>query len=382
MRKRGLFIAGLMSTLLLLVGCGTDQQKADEVDKVKVVTTLFPQYDFTRAIGGDKVDVSLLLPFGMDSHSYEPTPADLININKSDLFIYTGESMEPWAHSIIESVDNNDVLVLDVSKGVSLIAPNCTIDEHDHESEEDHDHESEADHDHEAEVEHDHESEADHDHEAEVGHDHESEADHDHEAEVGHDHESEEDHDHGTIAKEHSDHDGHDHTYDPHIWTSPKNAMIMVQNILEALCEVDPENADYYQANADAYLNELEALNHEFEEVVAHAKRQTIYHGGRFAMQYLTNEYGINYISAPFEAEPSAALVAQMIKEMKEQQIPAIYYEELVDPKISQMISEETGAQMLLLHSCHNVSKEEFNQGVTYLSLMKQNVENLRVGLN
>lgn len=334
MRKRGLFIAGLMSTLLLLVGCGTDQQKADEVDKVKVVTTLFPQYDFTRAIGGDKVDVSLLLPFGMDSHSYEPTPADLININKSDLFIYTGESMEPWAHSIIESVDNNDVLVLDVSKGVSLIAPNCTIDEHDHESEEDHDHESE------------------------------------------------EDHDHGTIAKEHSDHDGHDHTYDPHIWTSPKNAMIMVQNILEALCEVDPENADYYQANADAYLNELEALNHEFEEVVAHAKRQTIYHGGRFAMQYLTNEYGINYISAPFEAEPSAALVAQMIKEMKEQQIPAIYYEELVDPKISQMISEETGAQMLLLHSCHNVSKEEFNQGVTYLSLMKQNVENLRVGLN
>lgn len=358
MRKRGLFIAGLMSTLLLLVGCGTDQQKADEVDKVKVVTTLFPQYDFTRAIGGDKVDVSLLLPLGMDSHSYEPTPADLININKSDLFIYTGESMEPWAHSIIESVDNNDVLVLDVSKGVSLIAPNCTIDEHDHESE------------------------ADHDHEAEVLHDHESETDHDHEAEAGHDHESEEDHDHGTTAKEHSDHDGHDHTYDPHIWTSPKNAMIMVQNILEALCEVDPENADYYQANAEAYLNELEALNHEFEEVVAHAKRQTIYHGGRFAMQYLTNEYGINYISAPFEAEPSAALVAQMIKEMKEQQIPVIYYEELVDPKISQMISEETGAQMLLLHSCHNVSKEEFNQGVTYLSLMKQNVENLRVGLN
>lgn len=95
-------------------------------------------------IGGDKVDVSLLLPLGMDSHSYEPTPADIININKSDLFIYTGESMEPWAHSIIESVDNNDVLVLDVSKGVSLIAPNSTVDD----SEEEHDHELEEEHNH------------------------------------------------------------------------------------------------------------------------------------------------------------------------------------------------------------------------------------------
>lgn len=338
MRKRGLFIAGLMSTLLLLVGCGANQQKADETDKIKVVTTLFPQYDFTRVIGGDKVDVSLLLPLGMDSHSYEPTPADIININKSDLFIYTGESMEPWAHSIIESVDNNDVLVLDVSKGVSLIAPNSSVDD--------------------SEEEHDHELEEEHNHDLVEGEDHE------------------------VTVEEHSDHDGHNHTYDPHLWTSPKNAMIMVNNILDALCEVDPENADYYQENATSYLNELEDLDHEFEDIVANAKRQTIYHGGRFAMQYLTNEYGISYVSAPFEAEPSTALVAQMIKEMKEQQIPVIYYEELVDPKISKMISEETGAQMLLLHSCHNVSKEEFNNGVTYLSLMKQNAQNLRVGLN
>ena len=156
----------------------------------------------------------------------------------------------------------------------------------------------------------------------------------------------------------------------------------MVNNILEALCEVDSENADYYKDNANAYLAELEELDHELEDVVTNAKRDTIYHGGRFAMQYLTNQYGIHYVSAPFEAEPSAALVAQMIKEIKEQNIPVIYYEELVDPKISQMISDETGAKMLLLHSCHNVSKEDFNNGVTYLSLMKQNVENLKVGLD
>ena len=329
MKKFKGLVFTLMSFVVLLVGCDTDSKMGSVSDKLQIVTTLFPQYDFARVIGGDKVDVTLLLPAGMESHSYEPTPADIIKINKADLFIYTGESMEQWAHSIIESVDSNEVYVLDVSKNVPLLAPNSTVeDNHDHEGE-------------------------NHDHDAEV--------------EVGHDH---------------SEGDGHNHTYDPHIWTSPKNAMIMVNNILEALCEVDPENADYYKDNANAYLAELEELDHELEDVVTNAKRDTIYHGGRFAMQYLTNQYGIHYVSAPFEAEPSAALVAQMIKEIKEQNIPVIYYEELVDPKISQMISDETGAKMLLLHSCHNVSKEDFNNGVTYLSLMKQNVENLKVGLD
>ena len=329
MKKFKGLVFTLMSFVVLLVGCDTDSKMGSVSDKLQIVTTLFPQYDFARVIGGDKVDVTLLLPAGMESHSYEPTPADIIKINKADLFIYTGESMEQWAHSIIQSVDSNEVYVLDVSKNVPLLAPNSTVeDNHDHEGE-------------------------NHDHDAEV--------------EVGHDH---------------SEGDGHNHTYDPHIWASPKNAMIMVNNILEALCEVDPENADYYKDNANAYLAELEELDHELKDGVANAKRDTIYHGGRFAMQYLTNQYGIHYVSAPFEAEPSAALVAQMIKEIKEQKIPVIYYEELVDPKISQMISDETGAKMLLLHSCHNVSKEDFNNGVTYLSLMKQNVENLKVGLD
>ena len=276
MRKFKGLVFVLMSFVILLVGCDTDSKMGSVSDKLQIVTTLFPQYDFARVIGGDKVDVTLLLPAGMESHSYEPTPADIIKINKADLFIYTGESMEQWAHSIIESVDNNEVYVLDVSKNVPLLAPNSTVeDNHDHEDE---------DHDHDVDTDHNHEDE-NHNHDAEV--------------EAGH---------------EHSEGDGHSHAYDPHIWTSPKNAMIMVNNILEALCEVDPENADYYKDNANTYLAELEGLDHELEDVVGNAKRDTIYHGGRFAMQYLTNQYGINYVSAPFEAEPSAALVAQMIK--------------------------------------------------------------------
>ena len=313
----------IMSLLFVLVGCESDSSMKSESEKLQIITTLFPQYDFARVIAGDKADVTLLLPPGMEAHSYEPTPADMIKINKADLFIYTGESMEQWAHTMIESIDSDSVYVLDVSNDVSFLAPNETEECEEHE------------HDHDEEDEHGHEEE-----------------------------------------------EGHYHAYDPHIWTSPKNAMIMVNNILEALCEIDPENSTYYEENATNYLSELEELDDEFEEVVDNAKRDTIYHGGRFAMQYLANEYDIDYVAAPFEAEPSAALVAQMISNIKEQQIPAIYYEELVDPKIAQMISDETGAQMLLLHSCHNVSKEDFDQGVTYLSLMKQNVENLRIGLN
>lgn len=324
------FLMVILGFVLVLTGCseGSKEESTSTSDKIQIVTTLFPQYDFARQIVGDKAEVTLLLPPGMESHSYEPTPADMIKINKADLFIYTGESMEPWAHKIIESVDSEQVRVLDVSQGIPLLAPN-EEDDHDHEDEDE-------DHDHEAEVE-------------------------------GH---------------EHSEDDGHHHAYDPHIWTSPKNAKIMVDNILEVLCEVDPQNADYYKANAEAYQLQLDDLNDEFEAVVSSSKRDTIYHSGRFAMQYLMKQYGINYVSAPFEAEPSAALVAQMINEIKADNIPAIYYEELITPKIAQMISEETGAQMLLLHSCHNVSKEDFKNGVTYLSLMKQNVENLKIGLN
>lgn len=323
MKKIYRFFMVILGFILVLAGCseGSKEESISTSDKIEIVTTLFPQYDFARQIVGDKAEVTLLLPPGMESHSYEPTPADMIKINKANLFIYTGELMEPWAHKMIESVDSEQVKVLDVSQGIPLLASNEEDEQH---------------HDHEAEVE-------------------------------GH---------------EHSEDDGHHHTYDPHIWTSPQNAKVMVNNILEALCEVDPQNADYYKANAQAYQLQLDNLNDEFEVVVSNSKHDTIYHSGRFAMQYLMQQYGVNYVSAPFEAEPSAALVAQVINEIKANNIPAIYYEELITPKIAQMISEETGAQMLLLHSCHNVSKEDFDNGVTYLSLMEQNVENLKIGLN
>ncbi len=322
-----------------LFGCTQNQNtpnviKDEQVNKkIMVVTTLFPQYDFARQISGDKAEIVLLLPPGAESHSFEPTPSDIISINKADIFIYTGKYMEPWAERIIQSIDSSTVNVLDVSSGIALVK-----EEHDHDHDEDEHHDGEPD-----------------------------EGEHEHEEEV-----------HGG--------DGHNHEYDPHIWTSPVIAIKMVDNIASSLCYADPENASFYKANAESYKSKLELLNDEFSEIVASGMRNKIYFGGRFALHYFTEEYGLEYESAydncSSETEPSARDMADIIDEIKENNIPVIYYEELTDPKVSRSISEDTGAEMLLFHSCHNLSKKDFDSGVTYLDLMKQNAENLRKGLN
>lgn len=305
-----------------LFGCTQNQKTSDfpENEKIKIVTTLFPQYDFARQIAGDKAEIRLLLPPGAESHSFEPTPADIITINNADIFIYTGKYMEPWAEKIIQSVENDTITLLDVSNGISLVK-----EEHDHE----------------------------------------------------HDEEENED--------VHED-DQHNHEYDPHIWTSPVIAKKMVDNIAASLCYVDSQNASYYKANAESYKKELDSLDSEFKEIVSSGVRNKLYFGGRFALYYFTEEYELEYKSAydncSSETEPSAYDIAQIIDEIKENQVPVIYYEELTEPKVSRSISEDTDTEILLFHSCHNISKEDFLNGVTYLDLMKQNAENLKKGLN
>lgn len=287
---------------------------ATEEKKLGIVTTLFPQYDFARQIAGDKAEIIMLMPAGVESHNYEPTPEDIIKINGSDLFIYTGQYMEPWAQSIIDGITIKEVYILDASANIQL----DKAEEHEHE---------EAD---------------------------------------GHEEE-------------------HEHEFDPHVWTDPQNAKIMVDNIAAALCRIDPGNKDYYDKNAADYKAKLDELDREFREIVQNGSRKEIIFGGRFAFHYFTKRYGLQYESAydtcSTEAEPSVKVVAELINKIKEEKIPVIYYEELTTPKVAQSISSETGAKMLLLHSCHNVSKEEFDSGATYLSLMKQNAKNLKEGL-
>lgn len=323
------FLSFSIISLFLVVtfsGCSlqkSDSQKQNEDksnNKITIITTLFPQYDFTKQIVGDKAEVKLLIPAGVESHSYEPTPTDIININKANLFIYTGKYMEPWAQKIIDGLDNSKIKILDVSRNINLVKTE-DIEEHHHNDEE---------------------------------------------------------------SEELETHE-HDHEYDPHVWTDPILAKTMVDNIITELCYIDSENANYYKERGSIYKSQLDELNEEFKSIVANSSRKEIIFGGRFAFYYFTQRYGLEYESAydscSTETEPSVTQVAQLIKEIKEEKFPVIYHEELIDPKVARSISEETGAKMLLLHSCHNVSKEDFNKGVTYLSLMKQNAENLREGI-
>lgn len=329
MKKILTFTAAAAVSLILLAGCAQKQDrdvpaaKDSGSGKIRIVATLFPQYDFARQIAGDKAEVKLLLPPGVESHSYEPTPSDIITISNSDLFIYTGEYMEAWSGKIIDSMQDSGSgsLVLDVSQGVDLVKTEET--------------------------------------EAE-------------QRQAG-------------LSEEEPEKHEHEHLYDPHIWTDPVIAKQMVSNIRDALCRVDPANADYYRENAARYNQELDALDAEFRAVVSGGKRNEVIFGSRFALYYFAKEYGLKceaaFDSCSSETEPSARTVARLIEKIKEEKIPVVYYAEIEDPKIARSISAETGAKLLLFHSCHNVTKEELEDGATYVSLMKQNAENLKEGL-
>jgi zinc transport system substrate-binding protein len=173
--------------------------------------------------------------------------------------------------------------------------------------------------------------------------------------------------------------------YDEHIWTSPVNAQKIVAELCEVLAKADPINADFYRSNTDAYIKKLQKVDGEFHEVVNHAERKTIIFGNKFPLRYFAEEYGLTY-SAAFngcstETEPSVDTIAFLIDKVKEEKVPVVYHIELNNGTVANTIAEATGTKVLLFHACHNVSKEDFDKGVTYLDLMEKNVEALKEGL-
>lgn len=296
--------------------------KNNEGGKIEVIATLFPQYDFAKKIGGDKVNVTLLLPPGTESHTYEPTPQDMIRINNSNLFVFTGEEMEPWANSLISGM-KNDINVLDLSKTVKLISTE--------------------------EFEEEHENDV-------------------------HEHEKEEHHEHNE--------DEHHHTYDPHIWLNPQYAIKMVESIEAELVAIDPENEEYYRNNANQYIDQIRQLDSEFEQTVNSSSKKKIAFGGAFAYAYFVERYDLDFISAydtcGESAEPSTAKIKEVIDYINENNINVIFYKEYTTGNIARTISEATGAKMLVFNTVHNVSKDEIENGASYVSIMKQNLENLK----
>lgn len=326
---------GLLSAVLALGLWGCAGQAADtgspEDDRPVVAVTLFPYYDFVRQVAGDRVKLELVVPAGMDSHSFEPTPADLIKIQESDVFFYNGGHMEHWVEEVLDSLDTSQLTAVSMMDHVEVleeeIVEGMEDAEHDH-GEEDHDHQEE--------------------HVLEPG-------------EIG------------------------EVEYDEHIWTSPVNAMKIVREICQVLSREDPANAAVYEENADRYEERLAGLDQAFRETVAEGSRDMIVVADRFPFRYLAETYGIDYRAAfsgcGGDTEPSARTIAYLIDQVRDRELPAVYYLELSSHRVAEIISEETGAKPLLFHSCHNVTRQEFDEGVTYLQLMEQNVENLKIGL-
>ncbi len=375
------FAAAFLGISLLLGGCAQTEESQGAFDaspeadgKLKVAVTLFPYYDFVRQIAGDQVDLQMVIPAGMDSHSFEPTPADIRTIQHADVLISNGGTMEHWLDETLAALDTTSMTIVTMMDYVD------TVEEEIVEGMEDADHDHDHAHVH-AVDDHDHSNETPEEHAA---HTHEAD-DYDHSGETPEEHAA---HAHEADDHDYVDHDGHEEEieYDEHIWTSPVNAMKLVDVIGDTLAQADPVHADIYHQGAASYKKELEEIDAGFREVCANRKRNMIVMGDKFPFRYLADEYQLDYRAAfsgcSSDTEPSAKTIAYLIDKVKEEQIPAVYYLELSSHRVAEIIGEETGAEPLLLHSCHNVTRAQFDAGITYVGLMRQNIENLRKGID
>lgn len=334
----GLILAGAV----LITGCTAKTEKKDKGDntkgKLKIVTTIFPEYDITRAIAKDKVDLELMIKPGVDVHSFTPTPQDIKTVQNSDIFVYGGTEHDKWVENLTKSIDMKNKKVVKLVDGIQQLEEE-SVDGMNHEHH----------HDDEKEDEHNH----DHKHEKKDEHDHKDESE-----------------------KE----------LDPHYWTSPKNAIQMVKTITNALVEKDPDNAEFYKENAKNYIKQLEGVDKELHDVVDNAKIKKVVIADRFPFRYLFKDLGLEYRAlfsgCSVESTASAGQIKKMVDYVKENKIPVVYHIEMGKGELAETVAKNSGAKVKLLHSIHTVTKEDFDKGITYIDLMKQNVEALKEGLN
>jgi len=269
-------------------------------NKIRIVTSLFPLYDFSKIIAEGEAEVSLLLPPGTEAHSFEPKPSDIIKIKNADIFVYAGKYMEPWAEDVINGLDKTKIFIIDASEGIDLI----------------------------------------------------------------------------------KDEDGHG--IDPHFWLDFDNAGIVAGHIESVLSQINPEKAQEYKMNLENFKKELMSLDEKYWLGLSGCGKNEIIQGGHMAFGYLMKRYNIGYMSAEGfnpDAEATPKDLAALSDQIKKLGLKYVYYEELIEPRMAETISRETGATPLLLHAVHNISKDDFDGEATYLSLMKKNLDNLKLGL-
>lgn len=328
MKKILALLLALWIPAAVLSGCAPQDDSAAS-NKLNIVTTIFPAYDWVREILGDETDragITTLLDSGVDLHSYQPTVDDIVKISECDLFLYVGGESDGWVDDALKNAPNKDrkvIRLLDVL-GDSAKAEETVAGM----QEEEQDHGEEA-------------------------HDHEEEAE-----------------------------------YDEHIWLSLKNAQVLVAAISEALQETDPARKDTYAANAAAYVEKLSALDGEYRAAVDSGKYKTLLFGDRFPFRYLADDYGLDYYAAfpgcSAETEASFETVSFLAGKMDALGLPCVLTIEGTQHKIAETIVQNTAQknqQVLTMDSMQAVTANDASSGVSYLSIMEKNLSVLKKAL-
>ena len=324
MKKITALLLALFMLVGALAGCGK-QNDTNQTDKLSIVTTIFPEYDWVREILGDKADnaeITMLLDNGVDLHSYQPTADDIVKISDCDLFIYVGGESDEWVEDALRNAANGNMKVINLlevlgdSVKTEEIVEGMQEAEHEHEDAEEHEHEEEA---------------------------------------------------------------------DEHVWLSLKNAKMLVRVISKALQELDPDSKDIYAANADAYVKKLSALDAEYQAAVDAASNKTILFGDRFPFRYLVDDYGLCYYAAfvgcSAETEAGFETISFLAKRVDEWKLPCVLTIEGAQHKIAETIVRNTTAKnqrVLTMDSMQSTTSKDVKNGTTYLSVMEKNLSVLK----
>ena len=322
-------LLGVLSISIPFVGIHTAEAKTTENTdkKLNIVTTIFPEYDWTRAILGDRADdvnLTMLLDNGTDLHSFQPAVKDIMKVSSCDLLIYVGGESDQWIEDALESAQNKDMKTINL---MEVLGDSIK--------------EEEA---------------------------------------VEGMQESEHDHDHG---------DEEEKEYDEHVWTSMRNAEVICDAIADTLEEMDPENKEIYQSNVETYKEKLSALDEEYQETVDNAKQKTLVFADRFPFRYLVDDYDLSYYAAfsgcSAESEASFKTVTFLAEKVDELGVKSVLTMEKSDDRIAQTVIENTKAKdqkILQLNSMQSITSEEIADGATYLSVMEDNLGVLKEALN
>lgn len=326
-RTKWLWSGLLILSLLMLSACGQSNSESAKIEegKVNVITSFYPVYAFTTAIGGEDANVINLLPTGVEPHDWTPRSQDIVNTSKAQLFLYNGAGLEGWVPNFLKSLNSDSqVKSVAVSDGVSLLTA-----------------------------------------EGDDGHNH------------GEEHEDE----HAEEAE--GTEDVADHHVDPHTWVSPKSAIVMAENIKNSLVEVDPDHQDGYEQRYEELRTKLEALDQRFTDELSKVSKKEIVVSHQ-AFGYLVRDYGLTQhaiMGLSPDAEPTGQDIVNLSKLVKEEGIKYIFFEELVSDKLAKTLAGEAGVETMVLNPVEGLTKEQEANGDDYFTLMEKNLQNLLIAL-